>query len=302
MRLAETLHTPKFSPAVMMGVAGLLVILAAIPSFRSFIGSGEPAQIANTNGKVQEEAGFRIVALTRFDQDRKARLREEWDNTLQQYTVFENGIKARYQEALGQSIATTARAIWIKQEAINASTTHAKSQLQNFIEEQPGAWQEKLGMAVVTAYRRTGEIGEAFLAAYRNEVERLRTVQQRTLSGLVSDLGSLNVQKTELQGAVSGMYQEAIQEADRSVANREVSAMAQVSRIFDQLQADLSWKRAPEDYARQVAIVRENQNVHAAAGGFLEYGLWAVVGLLVSMVWVGASITMDPVDGLGGKR
>jgi hypothetical protein len=297
MRLAETIHTPKYSPAVMIGVSCLLVVLAAIPSFRSFTRSGEPTEISIPSGNVQEEAGFRIVALTRFDRDRQARLQEQWDKTLQDYTTFVNGRQARGQEILGQSIVQTARAIWIKQKGINASLVQAQAELQRFNEEQPAAWQEKLGMAAVAAYQQAQESGEAFLTAFQHETDRLQRIQQRTLYRLVTDLGSLTVRKAEIHDSIPGMYREAIRSAHRSAELMEASEMARVGRVFEQLRADLSWERTPKDYADQVAIVRKNQNGFTAAGGFVEYGLWAIAGLVMSMVWVGATITKDPFDG-----
>jgi len=93
------------------------------------------------------------------------------------------------------------------------------------------------------------------------------------------------------------MYREAIRSAHRSAELMEASEMARVGRVFEQLRADLSWERTPKDYADQVAIVRKNQNGFTAAGGFVEYGLWAIAGLVMSMVWVGATITKDPFDG-----
>lgn len=297
MRLAETIHTPKYSPAVIIGVFCLLVVLAAIPSFHSFTRSSEPTKITIPSGKVQEEAGFRIAALARFDQDRQARLHEQWDKTLQQYTVFVNGRQARLQESLGQSIAGTARTIWIKQAGIRSSMIQAQAELQRFNEEQPAAWQEKLGMAAVAAYQHAQEGGEAFLTAFQHEIDRLRKIQQRTLYRLVTDLSSLTVQKAELHDTIPGMYREAIRSAHRSAELMEASEMARVGRVFEQLRADLSWKRSPGDYADQVAIARQNQKGFTAAGGFVEYGLWAIAGLVMAMVWVGATITKDPVDG-----
>jgi hypothetical protein len=296
MRLAETIHTPKYSPAAIIGISCLLVVLAAIPSFRSFIRSGEPTQISIPSGNVQEEAGFRIVALTRFDQDRQGRLQEQWDKTLQDYTTFVNGRQAREQEILGQSIVQTARVIWIKQKGINASLVQAQAELRRFNEEQPAAWQEKLGMAAVAAYQQAQESGEAFLTAFQHEIDRLRKIQQRTLYRLVTDLSSLTVQKADLQDTIPGMYREANRSAHRSAELMEASEMARVGRIFEQLRADISWKRTPEDYLNQVAVVREIQKGNTAASGFVEYGLWAVVGLVMAMVWVGLSITKDPFD------
>jgi hypothetical protein len=297
MRLAETLHTPKYSPAVMMGVAGLLVILAAIPSFRSFIGSGEPAQIANPDGSVQEEAGFRIAALSRFDQDRQARLQEQWDKTLQGYTAFVNGRQGRRQEILGQAVSQTARAIWMKQQQIKAGVIQTQEELKRFNQLEPGRWQEKLGLAVVAAYRHAPEGGQAFKTAVQQETNLFRERNVRILTRLEFDLASLTVRNAKLRNAIPTMYGEAIEAANRSAESAEASEMARVGRIFEQLRAELSWKRTPQDYANQVAIVRENQKGFAAAGGFLEYGLWAIAGLVISMTWVGATITKDPFDG-----
>ncbi|HTN43435.1 MAG TPA: hypothetical protein VMN77_06525 [Nitrospiria bacterium] len=301
MRLEETIQKPIYSTGAMIGVFCLLVLIAAIPSFRSFIRSIRPAGVSVPGGTVQEEAGFRIVALARFDQERHARLQEQWDKTLQQYTAFENGRQARQQELLGQSIANTAQTIWMKQEGLKGSIIQARAELQRFNEEQPARWQEKLGMAAVAAFRNAPEGGEAFLAAFQHETDRLHKIQGRILYRLESDLGSLTAQQIELRGAIPVMYSEAIHSANRSAEMMEASETARVGRIFGQLQSDLSWKRTPEDYVQQVAVVREIQRGQHGAGGFVEYGLWAVAGLVMAMVWAGSTITKDPINFSNGE-
>jgi hypothetical protein len=273
-----------------------LILLAAVLPTIYYMHSNDRSDIVLQKGKVQEEAGLRIVALARFDQDRHARLQEQWDRTVRQFTAFENGREARLQELLGQSIAHTAQTIWMKQEGLKGSVIQARAALQRFNEEQPARWQEKLGRAAVAAYRRAPEGGEAFLAAFQHETTRLQKIQERTLSRLESDLSPLTAQQAELHDAIPGMVREAIASAHRSAEMLEASEMARVGRIFAQLKADLSWNRAPEDYAQQVAIVRENQNNLKNAGGFVEYGLWAVAGLVMAMVWMGSAITKDPID------
>jgi hypothetical protein len=302
MRLAETLHAPKYSPAVMIGIAGLLVVLAAIPSFHSFVGSGKTTEISVPSGKVQEEAGIRIAALTRFDHERQVQLQEQWDKTLQDYTAFVNGRQARRQEILGQSIVQTARAIWKEKEQIKAGVIQTQEELQRFNQLEPGRWQEKMGMAVVAAYRHAPEGGQDFQTAFEQETGLLREWNVRILNRLESDLISLTARQVELNEMIPVMYGEAIRSANRSADLAEASEMARVGRSFEQLRADLSWKRTPQDYANQVAIVRENQKGFTAAGGFMEYGLWAIVGLVVAMVWVGATITKDPIDGSIGPK
>jgi len=275
------------------GIIAPLILLAAVLPTIYYMHSSDRPEISVQNGKVQEEAGFRIVALARFDQDRQARLQEQWERTLRQYTAFENGRKARLQELLGQSIAHTAQSIWMKQEGIKAAVVRARAELQRFNEEQPARWQEKLGMAAVAAYRNAPEGGEAFLAAFRHETDRLQKFQGRILYRLESALSSLTVQQAELHDAIPAMYSEAIASANRSAEFLEASEMARVGRIFGQLQTDLSWKRSPEDYGQQVAVVREIQKGNTVAGGFFEYGLWAVAGLVMAMVWMGSAITKD---------
>jgi hypothetical protein len=295
MKPYETMRKTKYQSGMTAGVIAPLILLAAVLPTIYYMHSSDRPEMSLQSGKVQEEAGFRIVALARFDQDRQARLQEQWNRTLQQYTAFENGRKARLQELLGQSIANTAQTIWMKQEGIDASVIQARAELQRFNEEQPARWQEKIGMAAVAAYRNAPEGGEAFLAAFQHETTRLQKIQERTLLRLESDLGSLTARQAELHDAIPAMYSEAIHSANRSAEMMEASEMARVGRIFGQLQTDLSWKRSPEDYLQQVAVVREIQKGNTVVGGFFEYGLWAVAGLVMAMVWMGSAITKDPV-------
>ena len=295
MKPCMTIRKTKYQSGMTVGVIAPLILLAAVLPTIYYMHSNDRPDISVQKGKVQEEAGYRIVALARFDQDRHARLQEQWDKTLQEYTTFINGRQARLQELLGQSIANTAQTIWMEQEGLKTAVIQAQAELQRFNQEQPALWQEKLGAAAVAAYRRAPEGGDVFLAAFQQETNRFRKIQERTLYRLESDLGSLTAQQAVFHSTIPAMYREAISSAHRSAEMLEASEMTRVGRIFESLQAELSWKRTPDDYAQQVAIVREIQKGNTAAGGFVEYGLWAVVGVVTAMAWAGAAITKDSV-------
>jgi len=302
MKPYKTMLKTKYQAGISAGVVAPLLLLAAVLPTIYFMQPTNQPKTLIPGRNIQEEIGARIVALARFDQERHARLQEQWDRTLKQYTAFENGRQARQQELLGQSIAHTAQTIWMKQEGLKAAVIQAKEEIQGFNQEQPARWQEKLGMAAVAAYRNAPEGGEAFLAAFQHETDRLAKIQGRILYRLESDLISLTAQQAELHEAIPAMYREAIHSANRSAEMMEASEMARVGRIFGQLKSELSWKRTPEDYVQQVAIVRDIQKDRNRAGGFMEYGLWAVAGLVMAMVWVGATIPNDHHETYNGNH
>jgi len=245
-------------------------------------------------GTVQETLGDRIQVVGRFDQDRQAKAQQQWDSTIRRVQAFWIDQPARLQETLGLAIAYTARNIWMEQNRLRTAITSAQETLEQFNREKTARWQEKLGTAVVAAYRRAPGGGAAFESAFERETIRQRNVEERTERGLESNLEYLTTQETELRGAVPEMFRDALESAHRSARMYDDSHMARTRRILNGLNADLSWKRQPEDYVQMAGSVREILRGFRGVGGFVEYGWPALAGLLVAMGWLGLTTPKDP--------
>ncbi|MBI3597430.1 MAG: hypothetical protein HY203_09785 [Nitrospirae bacterium] len=296
MKLSRTIRQTNDSEDINTGGILLLLLAAVIVSFTVSLWHANrlsPQRV--DHGTVQETLGDRIQVVGRFDQDRQAKIQQQWDRTVQQFQAFWIGQPARLQETLGLAIAYTARNIWMEQKRLRTAIPAAREALERFDREKTTRWQEKLGTAVLAAYRRAPEGGAAFQAAFERETIRQRKVEERTARGLESNLNYLMTQETGLRGAVPQMYHEAIESAHRSARMYDESHMAWTRRILNELNADLSWKRQPEDYVQMAGSVREILGGFRGVGGFVEYGWPALAGLLAAMAWWGITVPKDPV-------
>lgn len=277
---------------------GGILLLLALAVILSFVVSMWHAdrffQKPIDKGGVQETIGDWIRVLGRFDQDRQARLGQEWNTTVEEFTALVNKRDGKLQETLGQSISHTARKIRMKQEGFRTAILQAGERLDAFKREKEGRRQENLGMAVVRSYRRASEGGLSFELAFEREAARLRIMEARTGRRLESDLDSLIAQETGYRETIPGIYKEAIASARRSALQLEASQMAWAGRVLHELNAGLSWKRSPQDYVRMAGGVREIHGGFRGVGGFMEYGWPALAGLFVAMAWVGIILPMDP--------
>ncbi|MBI3995623.1 MAG: iron-containing alcohol dehydrogenase, partial [Nitrospirae bacterium] len=167
-------------------------------------------------------------------------------------------------------------------------------ELRRFNQELPARRQEKLGRAVLAAFRRSPESGPAFLAAFQREMNRVRISEERVARRLESRVRSLTAQEAGFQKAIPLIYQEATTSAHRSARLFDESYREWTRRILTELNADLSWRRKPEDYAQLVGVVHEILTGFRGVGGFVEYGLPALAGLITAMTWLGVTINKDP--------
>ncbi len=293
MRLNQTITKTKYSAGVMIGVLCLLLLMAVILPSGFFMRPIDRSEISIPSSIVQENVGYRILVLARFDQDRQAQLQRQWQRTVQQAKAFENGRTGRLQETLGQAIAQTAQMILSEQERLRRAVVEAKEELWRFNQEKAARWQGKLGEAVLVAHRRAPGGGSAFQVAFERETTRFKKIEGRISRRLQSTLSALMAQEAEFRAAVPLVYQEAIQSARRSARVLDESQMTWTRRTLDELEKDLSWKRLPEDYMQLVGIVKEILRGWQGMGGFVEYGLPALAGLLMAMAWVGSTITKD---------
>jgi hypothetical protein len=295
MKLTQTKHNDTKIENLNAGGFFLLLSVAVILSFTFSLWHADRFSTKSVdNGTVQEEVGYRVMALARFDQDRQARLQEQWDRSVQQFTAFVNGRDGRQQEILGQSIVGMTQTILMEQKRLRGAVVRAQEDIQRFKEGRDARWQEKLGGAVMKAYRRAPEGGIAFQLAFERETIRLGKLEAQTSRSLQSTLSALMAQEAGFHIAIPGMYREAISSAHRSAELLEASQMTWVGRIFEELRADLAWKREPESYVNLVGSVREILGGLGGVGGYMEYGWPALAGLLVAMAWVGLTLPQDP--------
>jgi hypothetical protein len=295
MKRNMTTHPENDSEEINTGGFLLLLFAAVIVSLAvSLWHAGWLSPPSVDHGTVQETLGDRIQVVGRFDRDRQAMTQRQWDSTVQRVQAFWIEQPARLQETLGLAIAYTARNIWMEQNRLRTAITSAQGALEQFNREKTARWQEKLGTAALTAYRRAQGGGAAFESAFERETIRQQNVEERTERGLESNLEYLTTQETELRGAVPEMFRDAIESAHRSVRMYDESQMAWTRRILNGLNADLSWKRQPEDYVQMAGSVREILGDDRGVGGFVEYGWPALAGLLVAMAWVGLATPRDP--------
>jgi hypothetical protein len=254
------------------------------------------------HGTVQETLGNWIQVVGRFDQDRQTELQQRWDRTVQRAQAFWIGQPARLQETLGLAIAYTARDLWMEQNRVRTAIAAAQEAVERFDREKSARRQEKMGTAVLAAYRLAPDGGTAFQAAFEREVIRQGKIEERTARSLESNLIYLTTQETELRAAVPQMFRDAIETAHRSSRMYDESHMAWTRRILNELNVDLSWKRQPEDYVQMAGAVREVLGDFRGVGGFVEYGWPALAGLLVAMAWLGLTIPRDPFKPETGEK
>jgi alcohol dehydrogenase len=267
----------------------LLFLVVALPS-NFFMQPDKPFSPSDMNGVVQEEMGYIIQALARYDQDRVERLQAQWSSMIQRVKEFEQGRAGRLQETLGQAIAKTGQMILREQARLRMAVVKASDELTQFKREKSSRRQEQLGRAVQDASRRALEGEAAFQAAFQREVARLNRIEDRTLRRLETHLETLKVTEARFRSAIPLLYQEAIQSAHRSFKMQEESEIAWTSRVLDELKEGLAWKRQSEDYVLIVNSVREVLMGLPRESESEGYGLYALVGLMLAVIWV-ASIT-----------
>ena len=268
----------------------LFVIVVAALSFFFLMRSADRTRESIPHGVLQERIGYMITTLARYDHDRLAKLRQQWVTLVQQAMQLGSTREAKLQEALGLAITRKSQMILSEQAWFRKAVLTARGELRQFNAEKSSRWQEKLGMAVLVAYRRSPEMGDAFQAAFLREVNRLKKVEERKARRLESHLATITAQEVLFRNAIPLIYQETIESTRRSVRMSEESQSTQIRRAIHELAGGLTWQRLPEDYMQIVGLAKETLTGHRAVGGFMEYGLQALVGLMLGVLWV-ASIT-----------
>src|SRR5438046_7774943 len=142
MKLNQTTNTTYAVGIVISSIFSLLLLLAIFVPFRFLLSPTDPSKNFISKGAVQEEVGYRIMALARFDQDRQAQLQQDGEKIFQQTKNFVNSRSGQLQEALGLAITQTDRSVLTRQARLKEAVNEAKEKARRFNEEKAGRWQE----------------------------------------------------------------------------------------------------------------------------------------------------------------
>jgi hypothetical protein len=277
----------KISPrGVIEGVIFLLLLVAILLPLGLYLRSLDRAKEKDAVSleRHQEEFGYVATVVSRWDLDRKSWLQGERAAVIQQEKEFKDARNGRLQEALGLGIARSGLMILGQQNRLRKAVMAATDEARRFKEQQASRWQEKMGMAAVVAYRRAPQ-GTAFMEAFKREVSRLRKVETRKARRLETRRDALVAEEIRFQNTIPLLYEEAIASAKRSVRLREESVTARTGSLLYGLNNGLNWQREPEDYLHLAGLVRGVLIGPLGVSGFMEYGLPALIGLVMVMVW-----------------
>jgi alcohol dehydrogenase len=280
-------------------LAGTAVFLfwAVVVLFLSFLvqpsnGSGE----IGTANLLQEKLGQKIQEVRQFDLDRHARLQEQWGGVVQQIGMIENSREGNLQESLGQAIASTGKNIMVEQAIQRNALIRAAEEFDKFNQEKAARRQQQLGMAVLWAARRAPQGGDVFQTAFQKRANYLKSIDSRIGQRLESNLQGLLIRQAEFPNTIPLLYNEAVQSAQRSARVLNESQLAWAARDLDGLRDRMVWRRQPQDYLQLAGTVREILSPPRWATGFEEYGLPALVGLMLAMAWVSSITRKDQVE------
>ncbi len=249
------------------------------------------ADLPATPGLVQEQIGGRIQGLGRYDQERVARLHQQWVQIVRLSQKFDEGRSGRLQEEIGQTILQANRTIAAERAAIDsalADTLAARRRIRN------GSWfQERLGALILQTAQRFPEDTASFTPHLQAKTTALLRIEQRALQRLDSQLGSLVSQAAQFPNVVESRYREAAESGRRSAVLRDGSYDAWNSRLLAEIQGGLAVFRQPEDYLQLAATVRAVNRAQWGIGGFWEYGAASLFGIILAAVWVGFATRQD---------
>jgi hypothetical protein len=262
-----------------------LLVAALLIPFTFYVVSIDRTSEAVTHGTLQEKIGHTIAAVARWDLDREAQILKQRANVLKEIRAFESTRMSRWQEVLGMAITRRSLRIFEEEARLKQSLNSVSEEFRRFRSEKASRWQEQVGMAAVAAYRRSVITGEEFMPAFDREVARLKAIEDRRARRLESQLNTLKAKEIQFRHAVPLMYEESIDSARRSVRMLEASLMSHLRQTLNGLESDLAWERQPEDYTELAGLTRQVLAGFRGVGGFMEYGLAALIGLLLAVVW-----------------
>lgn len=291
-------------------IAGLLLAVGVVPQGTAALPAGEdstrlvsPEWVGNqwvmyeSEARVQENIGERILAIERFDSERLTTLAQLWREVSEDALNFAAGRSARLQEALGHSIATTARALYNEETSLRSALADARDQQQRI---RTGAWfQERLGAVIVQTAGAVPPNTPSFPEQLLSRIRVLSELERRTASNTDALVASLSARYAQLPRDAISRLADAVADGHRVSRFYDASVEANLGRAMNEIQHEMARTRSPGDYQELVQAARATVNPPWRAGGFLEFGAAALLGAIAVMVWVALTTRGDFPRGRG---
>jgi hypothetical protein len=277
----------------------LLVTLTGALSAVFLLPSRAGADAPPSNGKLQELLGGMITAGAQHDEERLAALQQQLTTLMQQMAQFERGRPGHVQENLGHTIVQTAHAIRAEQLNLKSRIIATMRQLDLLAEDSEAGQQTRLGWAVRTAAQRAPQGGEAFQVALGKEVIRLEMVRDRTITRLQDELNSLNRQLAAFPRAIPQRLRNAMTSTSRAILMADESYISWVNQRIQELSNQVMRPQSPDAYERLASVAQAILAGPAGVGGFVEYGIPALAGVVAllmawaAMAWFGTGRSRD---------
>jgi alcohol dehydrogenase class IV len=241
--------------------------------------------------RIQEETGYRILALERFHSDRLSQLAKQWGDVSADAHSFAQGRDERLQEALGLSIATTAQRFYIERSALDATLAEHRATVAAVLS---GGWlQERLGAAIAQTAMAMAPDDPRFLPRIEAERARLSALESRVANRAAEEIGALNARLAQIPRESIARLADSVAEGYRVAGFYDASVEAQLTRDMSRIQVEMAASRGAGDYQvvaqAAEAAVRSPWN----GRGFLEFGAAALLGAIGVMAWVAFATKAD---------
>jgi alcohol dehydrogenase class IV len=241
--------------------------------------------------RVQEEIGYRILALERYYSERLSQLAKRWTDVSGNARSFAEGRDARLQEALGLSIATTAQRLYVERSALDSALADHRATVAAILS---GGWfQERLGSAVAQTAVEVPPNDPRFLQRIQAQIARLSAAESRVANRAAEEIGVLNARLSQVPRDSITRLADAVAEGYRVARFYDASVEARIAHDMRQIQAEMSQPRGAEDYQVLAEAVQAAAQSPWSARGFLEFGAAALLGAIGAMAWVALTTKGD---------
>ncbi|MFZ5877222.1 MAG: iron-containing alcohol dehydrogenase [Nitrospirota bacterium] len=243
------------------------------------------------DARIQEETGYRILALERDHSERLGLLANRWSDLSADASSFAKARGARLQEALGLSIATTAQRLYIERSALEAALAEHRATVAAVLS---GGWfQERLGAAIAQTAAAIPPNDPRFLPRIEAERAKLSVFESRVANRAAEQIGVLNARLAQVPRESITRLADAIAEGRRVARFYDASVEAQFARDINQIQTEMTATRDARDYQAIAQAAEAAVRSPWSGRGFLEFGAAALLGAIGAMAWVALTTKAD---------
>jgi len=267
------------------------VLLDGLPTGPVSVPEASNHSNQKTQGWIQERIGERIQALARYDIQRRTYLNQTRREVIIKRAAFEAGGPARLQQELGQAIASTGRSLVEERTALEAEL-NAVRDIQRRL--QSGGWlQERLGTAILQTAASSPPQSQDFMQRLEPKVRLLSIIQGRILQDMDERLVALTARRDQFPREALARLASAVEDAHRVTRFHDESYQELTGRVLSDTVNGLALVRGREDYRRLVDAVLATKRSHWGVAGFWEFGAPSLIGVILAMVWFGATTPGD---------